>query len=139
MRQAENRIDPDYLMPLAQLTGGALAGEPAPAGQAGLMLRVYDSTVAAPTTPAALTWELTGLPAWRWVRWDPSSPSALQPVSELLPSTADVVWFRMQERIFATETAADYSQTTLLELMPDGAVTRRATVPGFLHGIARVR
>jgi hypothetical protein len=139
VRQAEARIDPDYLLPLAQLSGGALAGEPAPAGQAGLMLRVYDSALSTSTSPATLTWELTGSSAWRWARWDPTGAAALEPVSELAPSTADVIWFRMQERVFATETAADYSQTTLLELMPDGAVTRRATVPGFLHGIARVR
>lgn len=137
VRQAEDRIDPGYLMPLAQLTGGALAGEPAPAGQAGLLLRVLDPALAN-TDAALLTWEITGSPAWRWARWDLSSQD-LVPLSELEPSTADVLWFRMGERVFASETAADYSQTTLLELTASGGVERRATVPGFLHGIAQVR
>ncbi|MEY4544535.1 MAG: hypothetical protein RL685_730 [Pseudomonadota bacterium] len=137
VRQAEDRIDPGYLMPLAQLTGGALAGEPAPSGQAGLLLRVFDPALVN-TDAALLTWEITGSPAWRWARWDLSG-QALVPLSELSPSTADVLWFRMGERVFASETAADYSQTTLLELTASGGVERRATVPGFLHGIAQVR
>jgi hypothetical protein len=132
-----SQIDSEYWLPLASLGAGALAGEPVPAQAGGMFLRVFDDGLAQPGEIAA-SWELTGQAAWRWWSWDPAADAAL-PVSELQPSTADVVWFQVDGRVYGTETTEDYAETTLIELTADGGPRTALTVPGFLHGVTRIR
>ena len=84
------------------------------------------------------TWELTGQNAWRWMRWDVRSDE-VSPLAELESSTADVLWFEVDGRVYGTETTSDYSHTTLIELTAEGGPKRELTVPGFLQGLARIR
>lgn len=130
-------IDPDYLVPLGSITSGTLVGEPMPADGEAMYLRVFDDSLAGPEAPAA-TWELTGQVAWRWWRWDPVANTA-EALTELAPSTADVLWFEADGRVWGTETTADYSATTLIDLSNPAGPERGLTVPGFLHGITRLR
>lgn len=132
-----DEIDPDYFVPLAAITSSNLVGEPIPAEGGGVLLRAFDDSLAAAEAPAA-TWELTGQPAWRWWRWDPAANTA-DVMTDLPPSTSDVLWFQADGRIWGTETTADYSETTLIDLSSDDGPRRGLTVPGFLHGITRVR
>lgn len=132
-----DQIDPDYFVSLNGITPSNLVGEPMPASGGQVLLRAFDDTLAAPEAPGA-TWDLTGQPAWRWWRWDPAANTAVA-VAELAPSTADVLWFQADDRVWGTETTADYSETTLIDLSADGSPRRGLTVPGFLHGITRIR
>lgn len=133
----ESEIDPNYFMPLGGITPSDLVGEPMPANGGGVLLRAFDDALAGAEAPAA-TWELTGQAAWRWWRWDPAANTAAA-ITELPPSTADVLWFQADGRVWGTETTADYSETTLIDLSAEGGPRRGLTVPGFLHGITRVR
>jgi hypothetical protein len=129
-------IDPEYTQPLEALTGSTLVGEPIPAGDV-IFLRAFDDSLATVKGPMA-TWELTGQTAWRWLRWNPAS-NEVAALESTPPSTADVTWFRVDDRVYGSETTADYSETTLIELSPDGEPARGVTVPGFVHGVSRVR
>lgn len=133
----EDRFDPGYALSLADLTGGALAGEPVPGPDGSIFLRVFDESLAE-VDPEGYTWGITGQLAWRWSKWEVGS-DLVTPIAALEPSTADVVWFEVDGRVFGTETTEDYSETTLIELTAEGGPKAQLTAPGFLHGLARVR
>lgn len=85
------------------------------------------------------SWDVTGQAVWSWVRWDVSEATAV-PDDTLAPSTADVVWFRADERTFGMESLdEEYSRTRLIELSAPGGAVERLTAPGFLQGLARAR
>lgn len=133
----ESAFDADYLERLEDVTGSAVSGEPIPAGGDAAFLRVLDEDLVEVEEGAA-TWEITGQVAWRWVRWDIVSGEVTS-IDELEPSTSDVLWFDVDGAIFGTETTADYSETTLIELTASDGPKRALTAPGFLHGVAKVR
>ncbi|HUF98827.1 MAG TPA: hypothetical protein VMM60_11930 [Ilumatobacter sp.] len=137
VRAGDAAFDADYFESLEALTGSALAGEPVPGGGSDVFLRAFDDDLG--TVPdGALTWELTSQSAWRWLRLTPGT-GELSPVDALEPSTSDVLWFRVDGKVYGTETTADYSETTLIELTAEGGPRRALTAPGFLHGMARIR
>jgi hypothetical protein len=137
VRAEDDAFDADYLESLEGLTGNALVGEPVPGGESTIFLRAFDESLGT-VADGALTWELTSQSAWRWLRWTPGT-AELSPVAALEPSTSDVLWFRVDGKVYGTETTANYSETTLIELTAAGAPRRALTAPGFLHGVARVR
>ncbi|HTN88719.1 MAG TPA: hypothetical protein VL242_33805 [Sorangium sp.] len=130
-------FDEDYLLPLAELTDGAIAGEPIPGGGDSIFLRVFDES-AAKVEADSVTWDLTGQKVWQWWRWDTATGEAA-PVDGLSPMTSDVLWFQVDGRVFGTETTDDYAESTLIELTAEGGPKRGLTVPGFLHGVSKVR
>ena len=132
----EDGYDPDYVRKLKTLTGGALAAEPAPGAGEQLLLRVFDER-RAQVEKDAQSWDLTAQAAWTWSRWNVQTDE-LSPLDALPPSTADVFWFRLDGKVYASETREDYSASTLIDLSSDEP-TRALTTPGFLQNIARVR
>jgi hypothetical protein len=132
-----NAFDPSYLDTHDSIAGGAIAGEPVPAGGDAMYLRVLDEGLAT-VDPQGASWDVTGQLAWRWRRWDVPGTTTVA-VDALAPSTADVLWFRVGDRVFGTETTSDYSETTLIDLTADGGPARALTAPGFLHGVARIQ
>lgn len=135
--KGEDAFDPSFALELDTLTDGAIAGEPAPAGGNTMFLRVLDDSQVT-VAEDAHTWDLTGQAAWRWARWDVET-NTLESVSDLPPSTADVFWFRLDGKVFASQTKTDYSETTLIDLTAPEGSRRAVTVPGFLQNIARIR
>ncbi len=132
-----DEIDPDYLIHLGELTDGALAGEPMPAGGNELYLRVFDDE-GVTTDEESKTWNLTGTPNWHWWRWNVETDETSVAL-ELEPSTSDVVWFTVDGKAYGTQTKSDYSETTLYEMTAEGGPKKGITVPGFMMGLARVR
>ncbi|WP_437779138.1 hypothetical protein [Sorangium sp. So ce1097] len=130
-------FDQDYLQALAELTDGAIAGEPIPGGGDTVFLRVFDER-AATIEADSVTWDLTGQKVWQWWRWDTATGEASR-IDELSPMTSDVLWFQVDGRVFGTETTDDYAESTLIELTAEGGPKRGLTTPGFLHGVAKVR
>lgn len=137
IRADETSFDPSYHRELDTLTAGALAGEPVAGGGDRIFLRVFDESVGMVPTDAA-TWELTGQIAWQWWTWDVGTNTATQ-VDALAAATADVLWFEVDGRVYGSQTEADYSATTLVELTAAGGPTTAITAPGFIHGVARIR
>ncbi len=133
----EDSIDADYLVKLGDLTDGALAGEPLPAGGNELYLRVFDDE-GVTIDGESFTWSLTGSPTWHWWRWNVETDEMTE-VDSLAPSTSDVVWFEVDGKVYGTETKTDYSETTLIDLSADGGPKKGLKVPGFMSGLARVR
>jgi len=114
-----------------------MAGEPIPGSGNDIFLRAFDTDLGT-VSDEMLTWELTSQSAWRWLRWDVATGDVTD-VDPLDPSTSDVLWFRVSGKVYGTETTADYSETTLIELTAEGGPRRAMTAPGFLHGVARIR
>jgi hypothetical protein len=137
IRVGSSEFDSDYLGRLEDVTGFAISGEPIPAGDNALFLRALDEDLASIAADTA-SWDITGQSAWRWWRWDVATGKA-EELTELRASTADVVWFQVGARVFGTETKADYSETTLLELTAEDGPRHALTAPGFLHGVAQIR
>jgi hypothetical protein len=137
LRAGAREFDPDYLSRLEDVTGAQISGEPIPAGGNALFLRALDESLAR-IAPETASWDITGQSAWRWWRWDVVTDAA-EELSELRPSTADVLWFQVGRRVFGTETKTDYSETTLIELTAEDGPRRALTAPGFLHGVAQIR
>lgn len=137
IEKGEKRFDEGYLQRLAELSGGALAGEPVPVGGDELFVRVLDESKAE-IEEGALSFDLTGEAAWTWARWNVKT-NDWSSVEGLPASTADTFWFRIDDKVYASQTKTDYSETTLVDLTADGAPERALTVPGFLQNIARVR
>lgn len=137
VRATDDAFDADYLERLQELTGSSLLGEPVPGGGNTIFLRAFDEDLG--TVPEdALTWELTSQSAWRWLRWTPGT-AELSLIDGLEPSTSDVLWFRVDGKVYGTETTDDYSETTLIELTGEDGPRRALTAPGFLHGVAKIR
>ena len=138
VRQGEDHFDGDYLLKLGKLSGEPMIGEPVSGPDNRIFLRAFDETLADVAVEETWTWNLTGQSAWRWLEWNVET-DAIEPVDTLEPSTADVVWFKVDGRVFGTESKPDYSETTLIELTAKGGPRRALTAPGFLHAVARIR
>ena len=134
---AASSFDPDYFQELGPLISSPVAGEPIPAGGGSVFLRVFDDELGSVAEDSA-TYELTGQSAWRWARWDVAA-NEISRIATLAPSTSDVLWFEVDGHVYGTETTPDYSATTLVDLTAEGGPKRGLTVPGFLHGVARIR
>ncbi|MGK3988249.1 hypothetical protein WME99_34725 [Sorangium sp. So ce136] len=130
-------FDPDYLVRLGELTTGAIAGDPIPAGGDSLFLRVFDEDLAT-IGDETKTFEITGQQAWQWWRWDTMTDEVAQ-VAELAPSPANVSFFDVDGRIFTIDEKADSIESTLIELTAEGGPKLGLTTPGYLHGVAKVR
>ena len=76
--------------------------------------------------------------AWRWWAWDVERGEA-ELVETLEPATADVLWFVVDGAVYGSQTKTDYSETTLVDLTAEGGPVDAMTIPGFLHGVARIR
>lgn len=137
VKAGADAFDSTYVTHLDTLTGAPIAGEPVPANGDAIFLRVFDQATGV-VTPEDQTWKLTSQTVWQWWRWDVATGTATR-VEALAPSTSDVLWFKLNGRVYGTETKADYSDTTLIELTAEGGPKPALTVPGFMYGIAQVR
>jgi hypothetical protein len=129
-------FDTDYLLKLAELTGGAIAGEPIRAGDDRIFLRVLDDGMVTVEADTA-SWEITGTSAWRWAAWEVSEEKLTE--LDLPPSTADVLSFEVDGRVFAGQTTPEYESTKLIDLTAEGGPRPALESPGFLSGLAKIR
>ncbi len=134
----EDEFDDGYLKNLDTLVDADILGEPIPAGGSSIFLRVLDEELATINEETDFSWNITGQAAWRWIEWNVSNDNVTE-IDTLDPSTADVIWFLVDGKVYGSQTAPDYSETTLIDLTADGGPLEALTVPGFLHGLARVQ
>lgn len=130
-------FDPDFLLRLGELAGGAIVGDPIPAGGDSLFLRVFDEDLAT-IEEDTKTSGITGQPAWHWWRWDTATNEAAA-IAELSPSPANVSFFEVDGRVFTIEEKNGSTESTLVELTAEGGPKLGLTTPGYLHGLAKVR
>ncbi|WP_437505511.1 hypothetical protein [Sorangium sp. So ce1099] len=130
-------FDPGFALHLSELTGGAIAGDPIPAGGDSVFLRVLDEGLAT-SSEETKTFEITGQPAWHWWRWDTAANEAAA-IPELAPSPANVSFFEVDGRVFTIDEKSGSTESTLIELTAEGGPKLGLTTPGYLHGLAKVR
>jgi hypothetical protein len=136
IKKGADAFDQDYLLKLAELTGGAIAGEPIRAGDDRIFLRVLDDDMVTVKDDTA-SWEITGTAAWGWAAWEVSDEELTE--LDLEPSTADVLSFEVNERVFVGQTTPEYDRTTLIELTAEGGPKPALESPGFFSGLAKIR
>jgi hypothetical protein len=138
LRVAKNAdaFDTKYLLKLADLTDGAIAGEPIGAGDDRIFLRVLADDMVTVEADTA-SWEITGTAAWSWIVWDVSKEKVSE--LDLEPSTADVLSFEVDGRVFVGQTTAEYESTTLIELTAEGGPKSALESPGFFSGLAKIK
>jgi hypothetical protein len=136
VRAGEEAFDREYAAALPDLLGEALVGEPAPGPGDTLLLRALDPELVE-VSEETHTWDFTGQAKWRWLRWDPTKDEVTR-LDELPAATADAFWFRVDGKVLASQTNADYSRTALVDV--SGAEPQDAlSLPGFLQSVARIR
>jgi hypothetical protein len=135
----EDHFDADYALELSDITSGAVAGEPVPAGGDALFLRVLNED-AVTTSEGDASWNVTGQSVWTWWKWEPGDDGRGDAtlVDALDPSTADVTFFEVDGRVFGAQTTEDYSETLLLELTAEGGPKPALTVPGFASKLVQL-
>jgi hypothetical protein len=136
VRKGERRFDPTFYVKLPDLVGGRVAGDLAgTAGTEGFM-RVLDETTF-PIPAQATVSEVTGAAAWRWWRLDLDRLEA-RPL-DLAPSAAGATELAIDGATFTSVSAADFSQTTLIEMTAPGGPRPSLTLRGFVHSGLRLR
>ncbi|WP_437742533.1 hypothetical protein WMF39_44515 [Sorangium sp. So ce1504] len=130
-------FDPDFHLLLSELSDGAIAGDPIPAGGDSLFLRVFEPELAT-IEEETKTSGVTSQPAWHWWRWDTATNEATA-VGELAPSPANVSFFEVDGRVFTIDEGSGSTESTLIELTAEGGPKLGLKTPGYLHGLAKVR
>lgn len=130
-------FDPDFALSLGELVGGAIVGDPIPAGGDSLFLRVFEESLAT-IDEETKTFQITSQPAWRWWRWDTATNEAKE-IQDLAPSPANVSFFEVDGRVFTIDEKNGSTESTLIELTAEGGPKLGLTAPGYLHGLAKVR
>jgi hypothetical protein len=132
--KGKDTFDDSYALDLNEVSDGAPVGEPIPGDKNEIVLRALDEDEL--EGEPAESWEVTSQLAWSWWRWDVATGESSR-IEELPLSTSDVVWFQVDGRTIGSQTEADYSSTTLLDMSATPPETL-LTVHGFASGVARV-
>lgn len=131
-----DEFDATYKVDLAALVGGRVAGGLARGPEGELFFRAIGTDVAiGPTTSASDVWSDA---VWRWYRWNLASGQATA-VDTLPLSSAGGLTYDVDGRTYATDSAADFSSTTLLDMTAPGGPVKALEAPGYIYGLSRVR
>lgn len=136
VRAGEDAFDTQYAAALPDLSGETLIGEPAPGAGDSLLLRALDPALVE-VSEETHTWDFTGRAEWRWLSWDVTSDEVTS-LDELPAATADAFWFRLDGKVLASQTNAEYTETRLVDVT-DSEPHDALTFPGFLQSVARIR
>ncbi len=137
LRAGERAFDPDWQLDVGSRTGGAPAIPVLRAGGSKVWLRVLDESAIELPVPTDYS-TLDTAPAWQWHLLDVESDASAQRNDERPLSSVGAFGIYVDGRAFTTVENSDYSESTLVELTPEGFVTR-STLRGVVDSIARVR
>jgi len=137
LRAGEKTFDPDWQLDVGSRTGGAPAIPVLKAGGSKIWLRVLDESKVDLPIPTEYS-ALDTAPAWQWHLLDVESDAPAQRNDDQPPSSVGAFGIYVDGRAFTTVENSDYSESTLIELTPDGFV-KHSTVRGVVDSIARVR
>ena len=125
-------FDPSFSIDLRALTGGRPVGSMVQGVGSEVFLRVLDRGRA--PEPANIT---IGGAYWRWARMDLSAPMSFEELSAE-PGAGQVVQFDVDGRRLSSQSALDFSSSTLLDLS-EPTLRGTLTIPGIPFSIVRVR
>jgi hypothetical protein len=137
LKAGETTFDPNWQLDLGARVGGAPVVPILRAGGSRIWVRVLDESAASLPTPADYNTVNTA-PAWQWYLLDVESDAPAVRNDERPLSPVGGFGLYIDGRSFVSTENADYSESTLLELTPEGFITR-ATVRGVVDNVVRVR
>jgi hypothetical protein len=137
LRAGQTTFDPDWQLDVTTRVGGAPAVAIVEAGGSKAWLRVLDPSVPLPPLPADYD-AVNTTPAWQWYLLDVESDEPALRNDDRPLSPVGGYGLYVDGRTFVSTENADYSESTLIELAPDGFI-ERTTVRGVVDNIVRVR
>ena len=138
IRAGETRLDPNWRLDYAALTGGRQGGELSYVSDGKAILSVFhDERLTATEDDDA--WSLAGTPNWRVWSVDLESQSA-QPLEDIDWSAGDHVTLTSDGRFFVLIPSAGWETTTIYEIL-DGATRAetRGQSRGWINRVVRLR
>jgi hypothetical protein len=131
--------DPGFSLDLVELAGGP-AGDLVPGLGNRAFTRVLDSALV-PAVPPATPSELSYAAYWRWaeVLDITDRATSIAPVPALEPGPSSSLSYFVDGRTLASQSKADYSSTTLVDLAAAGGPALGTEIAGIPFSIVRVR
>ncbi len=136
VRGNEASFDEDYFVDLSELTGG-LAGDAILASEGALYIRQLDEGVSNPAD-ATSVWDVAFAEAWLWYRWD-FDTNQLTPVDGLGYSAGGGGGLYIDGKTYLTQSTADYSRTTLVDMSDPAGPKLGLTANGYTYTVLRAR
>ncbi len=132
-----HEFDEGFEVPALKETTLAVGGlVPGPGGS--MFMRVLDEELA-PVDADSSVIGLFSMPAWRTVRLPGDLSGDFEPVATLAPTAGGLTWFQVDGTVYVNDSAADYTESTLVNMSnPDGP-SRGLKVAGVPFGIVRMR
>jgi hypothetical protein len=138
VKSGDDKFDPNFYVPIANLTGGRPGGELVGRG-ADLFIRAFHEKESGLTiNDQTTTFDMTSAVAWRWWRLGAGASSA-QELNSIPLSAAGSAPVVVDGRVFTSQSNAAYSESVLVELNAAGGPVLRATAVGEVSGLVRVR
>ncbi|HTV21114.1 MAG TPA: hypothetical protein VMG12_20655, partial [Polyangiaceae bacterium] len=138
LRAGEQTFDPDWQLDTSARMGGVASVAVVQAGDTEMWLRgiLPDAIEALPD--GASYEDFDSAQAWQWYRVDVAGDAPAVRDEQRPLGSMSAVGFHVDGRTFTSLDNEDYSESTLLELRPDGFF-ERARVRGVVDDIARMR
>jgi hypothetical protein len=136
----DSTFDRAYDVDLSALAGGRPAGSLFLVDDDTAFIRVWHSDLVTPLAADKSNWEeVLAEPGFLWWRWRIGDEQAT-PIADQSPAASEATGlFAVDGRKFVPRVDANYTETTLDELDPTGALAPALRGPGNVWGIARVR
>lgn len=133
---AGTKFDAGYTVDLSSLVGGKPAGGLHLTSDTEALIHVWNSDLV-PATPD--TWgDDRFKPGYTWYRWHLGDGTATPPPSQQ-PSSEGGEWRTLDGMTVTYNPNSEYTETTLVELGADDALTTHVTIPGWIVNMVRVR
>jgi hypothetical protein len=127
----------DTVIDFAARVGSTTAGSLVASGDTHALVRVLDESLV-PDLDALTVAELRAGPYWRWASLDLTTDEPATPL-ELDPSAAGVLQYPVDGKTYTIRSSAGFSETTVVDIAPDGRVQLGPTIAGTVVSIVRVR
>jgi hypothetical protein len=130
-------FDPDFFLDPAGI-GGYPAGGLVSGGGDVAFIKVLDEPALPTIRPEDFDAIWSGA-VWQWWRFELGSPGAATPVTSLPLSNGGGGELVVDGKTYVRNAAADFSQTTLLDMSAEGDPIEQLTLRGYPYGIVRMR
>ncbi|WP_437977235.1 hypothetical protein WMF11_09435 [Sorangium sp. So ce295] len=138
MRAGEDAFDPDFFVNVSDLTGGFPGGGIVPGAGSTAYLRAYDESLF-PISPTTDALSLYAAASWKWWKIDLESLTTATVVEGVPPGSGVVKYLSADSRVFASDTNADYSETTLQDMSVEADPVKGILINGLVTGLVRAR
>jgi hypothetical protein len=136
----DSSFDRSYDVDLDALTGGRPTGNLFLVNDDVAFLRVWHEELVSPLDADKSNWEdVLGEAGFLWWKWELGSEAA-KPIPDQAPGASEVSGLlEVDRKRYLPRIASDYSETTLDELDPAGALSPGLTGPGAIFSVVRLR